>query len=152
MKKIFIIPTLIFFFSNNAFENTISACNSELQTNEYEPYLILSEKYKTAGKCLEDEILSRAKAIFLPEQYADFEKSFKQLSSAYLQVATDINENNKNVFPYAGTLDKLQTQYQWYNSLLSIKKMIDEKNFCYSMYNYAYTKYSICQNLPQYRH
>ena len=63
----------------------------------------------------------------MPEQYADFEKSFKQLSSAYLQVATDINENNKNVFPYAGTLDKLQTQSQWYNFLLSIKKMIDEK-------------------------
>ena len=96
MKKIFIIPTLIFCFSNNAIADTISACNIELQTNEYEPDLILSEKYKTAGKCLEDEILSRAKAIFLPEQYADFEKSFKQLSSAYLQVATDINENNKN--------------------------------------------------------
>lgn len=127
MKKIFIIPTLIFCFSNNAFADTLSACNIELQTNEYEPDLILSEKYKTAGKCLEDEILSWAKAIFLPEQYADFEKSFKQLSSAYLQVATDINENNKNVFPYAGTLDKLQTQSQWYNFLLSIKKMIDEK-------------------------
>ena len=127
MKKIFIIPTLIFCFSNNAFADTLSACNIELQTNEYEPDLILSEKYKTAGKCLEDEILSRAKAIFLPEQYADFEKSFKQLSSAYLQVATDINENNKNVFPYAGTLDKLQTQSQWYNFLLSIKKIIDEK-------------------------
>lgn len=127
MKKIFIIPTLIFCFSNNAFADTLSACNIELQTNEYEPDLILSEKYKTAGKCLEDEILSRAKAIFLPEQYADFEKSFKQLSSAYLQVATDINENNKNVFPYAGTLDELQTQSQWYNFLLSIKKMIDEK-------------------------
>ena len=127
MKKIFIIPTLIFCFSNNAFADTLSACNIELQTNEYEPDLILSEKYKTAGKCLEDEILSRAKAIFLPEQYADFEKSFKQLSSAYLQVATDINENNKNVFPYAGTLDKLQTQSQWYNFLLSIKKMIDEE-------------------------
>ena len=127
MKKIFIIPTLIFCFSNNAFADTLSACNIELQTNKYEPDLILSEKYKTAGKCLEDEILSRAKAIFLPEQYADFEKSFKQLSSAYLQVATDINENNKNVFPYAGTLDKLQTQSQWYNFLLSIKKMIDEK-------------------------
>ena len=122
MKKIFIIPTLIFCFSNNAFADTLSACNIELQINEYEPDLILSEKYKTAGKCLEDEILSRAKAIFLPEQYADFEKSFKQLSSAYLQVATDINENNKNVFPYAGTLDKLQTQSQWYNFLLSIKK------------------------------
>ena len=127
MKKIFIIPTLIFCFSNNAFADALSDCNIELQTNEYEPDLILSEKYKTAGKCLEDEILSRAKAIFLPEQYADFEKSFKQLSSAYLQVATDINENNKNVFPYAGTLDKLQTQSQWYNFLLSIKKMIDEK-------------------------
>lgn len=127
MKKIFIIPTLIFCFSNNAIADTLSACNIELQINEYEPDLILSEKYKTAGKCLEDEILSRAKAIFLPEQYADFEKSFKQLSSAYLQVATDINENNKNVFPYAGTLDKLQTQSQWYNFLLSIKKTIDEK-------------------------
>lgn len=127
MKKIFIIPTLIFCFSNNAIAYTISACDIDLQTNEYEPDLILSEKYKTAGKCLEDEILSRAKAIFLPEQYADFEKSFKQLSSAYLQAATDINENNKNVFPYAGTLDKLQTQSQWYNFLLSIKKMIDEK-------------------------
>lgn len=125
MKKIFIIPTLIFCFSNNAIADTLSACNIELQTNEYKPDLILSEKYKTAGKYLEDEILSRAKAIFLPEQYADFEKSFKQLSSAYLQVATDINENNKNVFPYAGTLDKLQTQSQWYNFLLSIKKMID---------------------------
>ena len=127
MKKIFAVLCLCCIYSSSAIADTISACDIELQTNEYEPDLILSENYKTAGKCLEDEILSRAKAIFLPEQYADFEKSFKQLSSAYLQVATDINENNKNVFPYAGTLDKLQTQSQWYNFLLSIKKMIDEK-------------------------
>lgn len=127
MKKIFIIPTLIFCFSHNAIAETNSACDIEQQTDKYEPDLVLSEKYQTAGRCLENEILNQAKAIFLPEQYADFEKSFKQLSSAYLQVTTDINENNKNVFPYVGTLDKLQTQSQWYNFLLSIKKMIDEK-------------------------
>lgn len=127
MKKFFILQTLIFCFSNSAMADITSACDIEQQTDKYEPDLILSEKYKTAGICLENEILNRAKAIFLPEQYADFEKSFKQLSSAYLQVTTDINENNKTIFPYAGTLDKLQTQSQWYNFLLSIKKMIYEK-------------------------
>ena len=66
MKKIFIIPTLIFCFSNNAFADTLSACNIELQTNEYEPDLILSEKYKTAGKCFEDEILFGQKQFFCP--------------------------------------------------------------------------------------
>ena len=49
MKKIFAVLCLCCIYSSSAIADTISACDIELQTNEYEPDLILSEKYKTAG-------------------------------------------------------------------------------------------------------
>ena len=135
MKKFILILSIIFAFPVNAqeeiTENKIqSQINSVLKicgpniTDEYVPDLVLSQQYANSAVCIEEQIKVKARNIFDEKIYDNFQKTLHQTSREYLKIVTYLNEKNIDNDKFAGTLDRLNTQIEWYNFLVTIMKQV----------------------------
>lgn len=135
MKKFILIFSVIFAFAANAQEKTMeneiqTQINSVLKicgpniTDEYIPDLVLSQQYADSAICIEEQIKVRAKSIFDEKNYDNFQKALHQTSKEYLKIVTYLNEKTIDDDEFTGTLDRLNTQIEWYNFLVAIMKQI----------------------------